>query len=252
MPDGTPDLRPAPVTDPWASTRRTPLAGARTERPILFCGPMIRSILDGRKTQTRRVVKPQPPAGLSPGHQWFSADGWQSGIVFCRHAGDLEHCDARIQVRSPYGGAGSTLWVREKFAVGYVYDLDKIPKNVGVWYGADDAFRPPSTGDRLHTRGRWRSPIYLPRWASRLALLLVCVRVERVRAISGADVLAEGVGQPWNGRCIEASGGMTPEFETQLRDRFAIGWDAINGARSGCRWEDNPWVWVLEFARMQP
>ncbi|MFY2659264.1 hypothetical protein ACOTJ6_12990 [Achromobacter xylosoxidans] len=189
------------------------------ERPILFSGPMVRAILAGNKTQTRRVAK-----------EFAGRD-------------DLDSILARFpnQNGCPYGQPGDRLWVREKwssdFAHHYPYDR--------VWYAADD--------DRRHdievrngVRGiyspesqefvpfRWRPSIHMPRSACRLVLEVTGVRVERLNNISQEDAELEGV------EC-----NMSP---LSFREHFQRLWEHINGAGS---WDANPWVWVVEFRRIE-
>ena len=186
------------------------------ERPILFSGPMIRAILAGTKTQTRRVWK---EARLAPR--------------------DLAIGDRSIAC--PYGEAGDRLWVRETWATVKWFDDTnaascwKNERPPALYFAAD-------TGAYLTSehRGRWRPSIHMPRWASRLTLEVVSVRVERVQDISEADALAEGI--DWAG-CNHAYG--------QTISAFAGLWDSINDAR-GYGWKVNPWVWVVEFKRVQP
>jgi len=126
-----------------------------TERPILFSGPMIRAILDGTKTQTRRIVKPQPSRDLLPG-EW-------------------------IPPKCPYGIVGDRLWTREtwcRYGSAYLYRADQ------------EQFTPIS--DRIG--GSWKPSIHMPRGASRITLDIVGIRIERLGEISEADALSEGVG----------------------------------------------------------
>jgi hypothetical protein len=182
------------------------------ERPILFSGPMIRAILDGTKTQTRRVIRPQPGAEVNRYEPGFVNEAWQSGFV---------------DVSCPYGAPGDRLWVRETW--GRLYEPppdDSEP----TFYRADyDA-------EALATQvlPRWKPSIHMPRWASRITLEVTGVRVERLREITEADAEAEGVSS-------------NLETRTLARDEFRALWESINGKRPGCAWEQNPWVWVVEF-----
>jgi hypothetical protein len=194
------------------------------EKPILFSGEMVRAILDGRKTQTRRVVKPQPP------------DGWggkSSKIALATHC--------------PYGQPGMTLWVRETWASHFHMDDTKPSEfSIGaqmlpVWYRATD------DNSTWRERGKWRPSIFMPRWATRITLQVTGVRVERVQDISEADAVAEGIerkGEIW--KCCEYAGAHCYGTNDPTVS-FSKLWDSINGARPGCAWSDNPWVWVVEF-----
>ena len=173
------------------------------ERPILFSGAMVRAILEGRKTQTRRPIKPQPDWTT---RQWESTTvtkAWESGFV---------------DVKCPYGAPGDQLWVRENFAYG------TQPKQ--AFYRVD---RLPGHANTL----KWRPSIFMPRWASRIMLKITDVRVERLQEISHDDVEAEG-----------ASNAVNNENFWPKR------WDAIYDKRS-FGWETNPWVWVVEFQRLE-
>jgi hypothetical protein len=191
------------------------------EHPIIFSAESIRAILDGRKTQTRRVVKPQPVEALIglPG----------PGKVLWLGLPREEEC--------PYGVPGDTLWVKETWATHVAFDNRKVPEDSCVWYRADDP--------EHENLGKWRSPLFMPRWASRIALDLAGVRVERLQDITEEDdAWAEGVQIPG---AIWGSGGPEPRdtYATNV-ERFAFMWDAINGKR-GYGWATNPWVWVVEF-----
>lgn len=179
------------------------------ERPILFSGPMVSAILDGRKTQTRRVIKPQPlksshygdveESDKYPG-EWFQWEGGDRGESFT----------------CPYGNVGDRLWVRERFMA---ESRNTIHYYADGW-GYSDC--PDS---------RWKPSIHMPRWASRITLDVTGVRVQRVQDLSYDDAFAEGIPTPRDGCPIE---------------EFAYLWDSINKKR-GFEWELNPWVWVIGF-----
>ena len=187
------------------------------ERPILMSGAMVRAILDGSKTQTRRIVKPQPEHGIIPcawvDTLWAELDA--KGGCRCHMA----------PVRFPYGAPGDRLWVRETFAHHFGelrYRADESPDS--YYYGAKG----------------WKPSIFMPRALSRITLEITGVRVERVQDISEDDAWAEGVEPPM----------LHPDDPGNLdvaRATFAALWDSINAARAP--WESNPWVWVVEFKR---
>ena len=164
------------------------------ERPILFSAPMVRPILEGRKTQTRRIVKPQPTEAQSY---------------------------TELLKNNPYGQPGNRLWVKETFAV----DIGAEPETPPYAYRADRE-RP----------GNWKPSIFMPRWASRITLEIVSVRVERLTKISVKDCLAEG---------IQLAGRDTGD----VRAAYKRLWNSINGAGS---WDANPYVWVITFNRLFP
>ncbi len=201
------------------------------ERPILFSAPMVRALLAGTKTQTRRVVRKQFAADAIVAEVGATTpEGWQvSG-----HSGlwwdDAGACLDDAQ-RCPYGMPGDRLWVRETFA--------KIDGQTQPWIETD--YRATYThgdrlGDTLGIRKRWTPAIHMPRAASRIDLELTGVRVERLQAISASDAIAEGIprGGPENPDGIEQ------------REYRAL-WDQINGPGA---WNANPWVWVLSFRRL--
>lgn len=198
------------------------------ELPILFSGPMVRAILEGRKTQTRRIVRGQkriaedvthfdPPSGLV---------GWGAN-----DAAVIEHWPKML--RCPYGAHGDRLWVRETWAprddLGlralYAADFDRASER-GLWR---------LRGGSLRFGGDWRPSIHMPRKFSRISLEVVDVRVERLQAITNADARAEGV-ELCGPNCGDARG------------HFQALWDDINGTRGPFR--ANPWVWVVEFRRL--
>lgn len=179
------------------------------ERPILFSGPMVRAILEGRKTQTRRVVKPQP--AHIPG------------------IGTVLNIDTITGRACPYGNPGDRLWVRETWAHRRWMLGDASPNPTTV-YRAD--------GEDLKGCARWRPSIHMPRWASRIALEVVSVRVERLQDISEDDAKAEGV-------TIKG----TSRYDGEARDAFEALWCSINGADS---WEINPWCWCISFKVIKP
>lgn len=192
------------------------------ERPILFSGPMVRALLNGSKTQTRRVVKGQAPEWLRPGMftPEYVAD---PGNSLC-----------------PYGAPGDRLWVRETWGLSaYFDDTDWLSESIvgqsqdltASWrlrYAADYE-GPTSRGEYPH----WRPSIHMPRWVSRLTLEVTEVRIERVQDISEAEAIAEGVIPSASCESVRAH-----------VDAFEELWCDINGAES---WSANPWVWVVSF-----
>ncbi len=213
------------------------------QRGILFSGPMVRAILDGKKTQTRRVVR---PTGVVIGPEPIEyVAGSQRGDV-----GDHRTIwwpDTGPTRRSPYGQPGDLLYVRETFQVGYqvadetliggdTYSLIRPTSDATaeatrrVFYRADypDGSGPP----------KWRPSIFMPKALSRLWLRVTDVRVERVQDISEEDALAEGVEE-----CFTV-------YDGYGRQRFRDLWNRINRSR-GYAWESNPWVWVVSFERAE-
>lgn len=208
------------------------------ERPILFSGPMVRAILEGRKTVTRRICKPQPSAHAHT----TSAEGnpmsawWETGK-------DINHC--------PYGQPGERLWVRETWArvgttdPGYLTYRATYPRCLPA--GLENV-----PADIRDAGERWRPSIHMPRTACRILLEITAVHVERLQDITEEQAVAEGVDRPENIRDVDVSDGAERELfnaMNQPRDRFKRLWADINGAES---WNANPWVWVVEFKRVTP
>lgn len=195
------------------------------ERPILFSGPMVRAILDGRKTQTRRIVKPDGLGDLLEEHP--SGSG-----VFREHQFGAEECIINEDV-CPYGKPGDLLWVKETFDV-----ASESGGEISYGFRADHPAGVPHIG-------RWRPSIHMPRRASRITLKIIAVRLERLGAISEADALAEGCAID-KGHVYAVAG------QEHFGHRTAVGcyqtlWATINGAGS---WDQNPWVWVIDFKRV--
>lgn len=218
---------------------------------------MVRSILDGRKTQTRRVIKPQPfyeqcPDGygmLPPGAYWF----WENRTKTNRGGGfaNVGEVSASIQkFKCPYGQLGDRLWVRETFFIDdFRYHKGPLPKcwpddlpKGDLYYRAEGTCC-DQIPECSHDYGPWpmRPSIHMPRWASRITLEITSVRIERVQDISEEDAKAEGATPHHLGN---ASFQMYPTEPYQAG--FARIWDSLNAER-GFGWDANPWVWVIEF-----
>jgi len=179
------------------------------ERPIIFDAESVRAILEGRKTQTRRVIKPQPTHVDGGGHPYIDMgqpDEWD-GASLCRG------------IRCPYGQPGDRLWVRETFAL-----MEDV-----TFYAADTRLEPKQWPNGLWNVDTWCSPIHMPRWASRITLEITGVRVEKLQEMVGSDFLAEGAPERYGSQqwCVDR-------------------WDTLN-AKRGFPWSSNPWVWVVEF-----
>lgn len=192
------------------------------ERPILFNGDSVRAILRGQKTQTRRVVKPQPHAGvrLDPTIPSGLTDGHGR------------------EIRLRYGTPGDNLWVRETWAMRSDAEPGSEKAKHHLHYKAD--------GDELSGEWHdyhpgWRPSIFMPRWASRVLLEITEVRLERVQAISEEDAIAEGAPKMH-------LDGLGQTWATHKRG-FESVWDSIN-AKHGFGWEENPWVWVIKFEQL--
>ena len=228
------------------------------ERPILFSGPMVRAILSGAKTQTRRVIRsPRLPVLASePDHMWSlggSKVGYRYRVGIGNDEGWRYEESSRDMVSCcPYGKPGDRLWVRETWALVYADEEEAddwpshraIPKSspgMGwqVWHRAGHLWERDSREDNGF---RWRPSIHMPRWASRITLEITGVRVERLQDISEENAAAEGVGP---GYMPNSLGSTTC---AGYRPMFARVWRDINGPDS---WAANPWVWVIEFKRIE-
>jgi hypothetical protein len=187
------------------------------EHPILFSTAMVQAILADKKTQTRRVLKPQPPLYGEDVH-----------LIPCGMPGRISlsngtrACLRNLPVACPYGTIGDRLWVRETFA--YLTDYDGqylLGEERKAFYKAD--------GERYQPQlSRWRPSIHMPRRLSRITLRIVSNRIERIQDITKLDAKLEG--------CAS-------------REDFRALWDALN-AKRGFGWDKNPWVWVIGFRRI--
>lgn len=205
-------------------------------RPILFSAPMVRALLDGMKTQTRRTVKPQPnnnPAKHHPITPYNTPNGeWNWVLAATGHGtGDPFPC--------PYGKPGDLLWVRETFVQGHEYDDHDMPiydgeeMRITTWYRASNPdLRWDHYYEKDHDLPPWKPSIHMPRRASRITLEISGVRVERLQDISDADAIEEGVDRT------------NTSIAGYAKERYRRLWESINGEGS---WELNPWVWVLDF-----
>lgn len=200
-------------------------------KPIIFDGESVRAILENRKTLTRRVIKPQPESDL----YWNAVVVGGNGGWTDRH-GDSWSC--------PHGEPSDRLWVRETWgAVSPHEDLAPL-EECTIEYRADKPNDPypggwPAEEAREYPDApRWQSPIHMPRWASRITLQITDVRVERLQEITDDDALAEGV---------DRTNSSIPTYPIQ---RFQRRWDSLN-AKNGWPWESNPWIWVIQFKRLE-
>ncbi len=204
------------------------------ERPILFNGAMVRAILAGQKTQTRRAVKPQPFEASfldAPGQYLPSFEEGRLRVATSKGA-HLLTC--------PFGRPGDRLWVRETWA--QPTTLDPGPSVYRADYPAcvPDGFENVPPAEEI----RWRPSIHMPRWACRLVLEITDVRVERLQAISARDCQGEGI-QSDAGGGFHVEGGT--HYSTDPIESFASLWTSTGGD-----WDSNPWVWVIEFKRVEP
>ncbi|HDG8063665.1 TPA: hypothetical protein PCO46_004273 [Klebsiella quasipneumoniae subsp. similipneumoniae] len=243
------------------------------ERGMIFNSEMVRAILDGRKTQTRRIMKVQPESnqlGLL-----LITDSTKHSDIGKYHWAESNATGNHVRSKlfsSPFGAVGERIWVRETWAtLGnedgcyvdwednlckgdersaariYRASCEQRPGDYGLWSIPDDAYWKPHTKEHKF-EGAWRPSIHMPRWASRILLEITDVRVERLNAISEEDARAEGI---IDGGCLncgepEPCGCANPEPDAT--DAFAYLWQSIYGQEN---WNANPWVWVISFKRVE-
>lgn len=213
------------------------------DRPIIFSAPMIRALLDGRKTQTRRILREQPGEGVGAWRVARTPGGnacyeWRS--KFGAYLGDV----CRVY------GVGDRLWCREAWRTAAAYD-DLAPSQMGgeepIFYEADGERRTwghPVTSPK----GRLRASMHMPRWASRLTLIVTDVRVQRLQEISEEDAIAEGMMRdnvPGSESFGAWSGGIDFLYGWDAQGAFRRTWEIINGPGA---WESNPWVAAYTFS----
>lgn len=203
------------------------------ERPIIFTGEMVRAIIDGRKTVTRRIVKPQPEKWIDKYIQGAYENYWFPEGIFIKDpsgflgGGPFEFRTTGNSVKCPYGVPGDRLWVRETWGVYSADDFGGDQKE-----GCTNSYVYRADGEQPGIK--WRSPIHLHRIGSRITLEVVKVSVERLQDISKNDCTAEGmIG--------------LEDVHTGWHQSFAQLWDSINSAGS---WDLNPWVWRVEFKKL--
>lgn len=217
------------------------------ERPILFSAPMVRAILEGRKTVTRRALSAQALKNISYGVQLGECHELPSEGP--PHPNSISYYTSFC----PFGFPGDRLWVREAWVadaqVNAVAPRD-LSQGEPILYPADGAAR--QTGCAMITPGKSRPSIHMPRWASRILLEITDVRVERLQDISESQAEAEGIDLD---RLADGQAAYDMVADHNMTGRpTAVGafsdlWASINGMES---WNANPWVWVVEFRRVRP
>ena len=240
-------------------------------KSISFNDEMVRAIIDGRKTETRRPLKPQPE---DPPEGWY-ADAYNHSDRWCfwgpRGTKDSGRCTLPL-FKFPFGQVGDRLWVRETFCLEHQVEGDQPPpfddgrpilylrdgiecakEDAEIWiqphYRATDPTPELSYyGSEEEPTVRWKPPLHMPRWASRITLEITDIRVERVQEITEEDARAEGI---VDGGCLncgrnEPCGCLNPKPDA--RDAFANLWVRMY---KGLGWYANPWVWVIGFGRVE-
>ena len=200
-----------------------------SEHPILFTGNMIRAILDGHKTQTRRIAK--LPKKWHRGKTSFKGNphGNEEFIIYGDCGTKTMYC--------PHGRVGDTLWVRETWAI-TSHQETPPPTAEMILYKADGMkFDAGTNWSAYGYNIKWKPSIFMPKVACRIFLEITDIRVERVQEISKIDIFAEGTPRPMRGKL---------NCHAAIQD-FWILWDSINAKRAP--WKDNPYVWVVEFRR---
>lgn len=223
----TAEIQPAPVRS----------------RPIAFSAPMVRAILAGAKSQTRRVVKPQPVTGCryemnAASTHALHLSGEGASMVFVpATARSADH-----KLPCPYGAPGDLLWVKEP--------LYRDPQGL-VRYVADDAM-PEGREIEWDWKPKSLGAMYCPRWASRLTPEVTEIRVQRLADISEEDARAEGAPENESHFDCPMTADGPPMRLNGARSAFARLWDSINAKRPGCAWAANPWIWAVSFAEVRP
>ena len=227
------------------------------EVPILFSTEMVKAILKGRKTQTRRVVKPQPRPAISGLENKFDFD-------FKRHsarnvdAEDLNYALTGIIDNCPYGKVGDVLWVRESCCYvlrDHAHDLLEGSRDNNQWVYKTSVHPDWMIYAKVKYGYKWKPSIHMPRAACRLLLEITDIKVERLHDITEEDAIAEGIlsrtnpsvnsfSKPFLTYYDYVNGGFATFGQTTAIESFRSLWHSINGAQS---WKDNPWVWVIKF-----
>lgn len=202
------------------------------EKPILFNAEMVNAILSGRKTQTRRIMKVQPEnPHLGLRRIIESKNSSENGKYFWSQS---DACGTKPRSNTfscPLGKPGDQLWVRETFAAGLCTESTLAYRATHKTEDLEEGW-----GETI----KWTPSIHMPRWASRINLLITGVRVERLQSITLGDI------------CKEVGCGLYDFFPAT--DGFRVWtelWDSIYGQKEGENWQANPWVWVINFERME-
>lgn len=225
------------------------------ERGILFSGQMVKAILGGRKTQTRRIVKLPKSKNLEYRFDGARKDGGENSpfrageylhIPFRHVDEDWSHGTSE-RLFCPYGEPSDRLWVKETFQT-VAWGKVVKPEKIRAWIEANNF----SNGVVYYRAGGvdydhiWRPSIFMPRWASRITLEITNIRVERLQEISEGDAIAEGVETIMGGFYKNYGGGEIAGVADATTSYMTL-WDSING-----NWNANPWVWIIDFKKINP
>ena len=224
------------------------------ERPIIFSGPMVRAILDGRKTQTRRVVKPQPcDVGWGVNcevHPYMTGTDWP--LAYYERRRGVWNCSEPL--KCPYGKPSDVLWVRETWLT-YPHPITykMMREGADTWPMIDGepiSYAADEDGQLLSLGWVKKPSIHMKRKHSRINLEVTDIRLERLQDMSDQDALDEGIVETNDmfevsfGKCVLKSDGAT------ALDAFRLLWNDINWKKHP--WSSNPWVWVVSFKRIKP
>lgn len=209
------------------------------EKPILLNAEMVRAVLDGRKTQTRRIMTPHHLKMIDAAASAGECHPLESG---------RQHANSQSYYREwcPFGAVGDRLWVREAIFPAPL-ELQSSPPRETKWNiayrgGAQLEKTAPATyNPTIYNYERWTPSIHMPRWASRITLEITGVRVERLNSMTERDAIAEG--------CMGGHNSIPGyHYSATPHEHFHHVWQSIYGADS---WQANPWVWVIEFKRVE-
>lgn len=227
---------PIHLPDDFAAAVRDGQKSAARERPIIMGAESVKAILAGIKTETRRALTFQPGPSMVYAGPWV-IDGeqqyTQSGHLPPFHL--FRNLFHEYRWRCPYGEPGDRLWVKEAH---YLNPWILNDPRMGAETPGAVLYRADGGHDEITAKRAWRSPMFMPRWASRLTLAITGIRAERVQAIDTAGLRAEGMRS-------------TLDYGPILYDMYARTWDELN-KRRGYGWEKNPRVWVITFKAIRP
>jgi len=229
------------------------------EHPIIFNSKSIQAIVAGAKSQTRRVVKPLVYMKKYCNLRWGGFEDFQEANTAAATAAKL-NLSQGLKV-CPYGEVGDKLWVRETWGSP---DADYIRCKEGrkPKLGDKIVYRANPADDYQWSKGKpsqgsfcWRSPIFMPKWAARIWLEITGMRVERLQDISEEDAIAEGIGYGFQRNSgwpdyLHIKNGICELTQDTARMSYSTYWDSIN-AKRGHPWENNDWVWVIEFKQIE-
>ncbi|HGM6992107.1 TPA: hypothetical protein ACKP7H_002359 [Serratia marcescens] len=232
------------------------------ERPVIFNGEMVRAILDGRKTQTRRVMKVQPESsGFGLRFITESLNNRDTGKYFWSQSDAFGINKPRSKpFLCPFGQVGDRLWVREAYQgplfnfdqmETYLEDTSKFERPEFCEYRADGGKTPEYYDADDNLRYGWKPSIHMPRWASRITLEITAVRVERLNDISEEDAEAEGIDMEAlydSQDCYDCIADHNMTGRPTVTGAFKYLWESIYGVDS---WNANPWVWAISFRRVK-